>query len=106
MKLGIILNSNNPETAWNALRFGVTALTQGHAVKVFLMGSGVEIEVNDGRFHVKKQLNRLLDLNGVVLSCGTCLKIRNKEDSQLCPISSMNDLLKIVEESDRTVTFS
>jgi hypothetical protein len=26
MRLGIIINTNNPETAWNALRLGSTAL--------------------------------------------------------------------------------
>lgn len=44
MKLGIIINTNNPETAWNALRLGDTALSAGHKVTVFLLGSGVEIE--------------------------------------------------------------
>lgn len=44
MRLGIILNTNAPETVFNALRLGNTALAAGHNVKVFLLGSGVEIE--------------------------------------------------------------
>ena len=44
MKLGIILETKEPEKAWNALRFGVTASKQGHKVKFFLMGEAVEIE--------------------------------------------------------------
>lgn len=43
MKLGIILNTNNPETAWNALRLGNEALSSGNTVGVFLLGSGVEV---------------------------------------------------------------
>ena len=30
MKLGIIVNTNNPETAWNALRLGSEALAVGN----------------------------------------------------------------------------
>jgi uncharacterized protein involved in oxidation of intracellular sulfur len=44
MKLGIIINTNNSETAWNALRLGDIALSAGHKVTVFLLRSGVEIE--------------------------------------------------------------
>lgn len=44
MKLGIILNTTDPETAWNALRLGDTALDAGNEVTIFLMGNAVEIE--------------------------------------------------------------
>ena len=44
MRLAIIINTNDHETAWNALRLGITALDAGHRVSVFLLGSGVEIE--------------------------------------------------------------
>ncbi len=43
MKLGIIVNTNDPESAWNALRLGNEALTAGNDVRVFLLGSGVEM---------------------------------------------------------------
>jgi len=35
MKLGIILNSNDPEMAWNALRLGNEALAKGKQVSFF-----------------------------------------------------------------------
>ena len=38
MKIGIIIETKEPEKAWNAFRFAVTAKKQGHKVKVFLMG--------------------------------------------------------------------
>ena len=41
MKLAIVINKNNSESAWNALRLGNTALKAEHEVDVFLMGSGV-----------------------------------------------------------------
>jgi uncharacterized protein involved in oxidation of intracellular sulfur len=37
MKIGIIINTNEPETVWNAFRFGVTSLLMEHEVKVFLL---------------------------------------------------------------------
>ncbi|MBS3136666.1 DsrE family protein [Candidatus Woesearchaeota archaeon] len=42
---------------------------------------------------------------GQILACGTCLKSRHKGGSNVCPISTMQDLLKIVEESDKLLTF-
>lgn len=42
MKLGIILNSNDPETAWNTLRLGNEALGGDNETSIFLLGSGVE----------------------------------------------------------------
>lgn len=35
MKLGIILETKEPEKAWNAFRFASAALVKGHDVKVF-----------------------------------------------------------------------
>lgn len=44
MKFGIVINTNEPETVWNAFRFGVKALEKGHSAAVFLLGKGVESE--------------------------------------------------------------
>jgi len=47
-----------------------------------------------------------LDTNngGEIFACGTCLKIRNSEGTEICPLSTMNDLYKIVKESDKVIT--
>ena len=106
MKIGIILNTNEPETVWNAFRFGVTALTNNHNVKTFLLGKGVEFEdIKDKKFNVKKQVNYFIENKGQILACGSCLKLRQKEGTNVCPISTMDDMLKLVEESDRILTF-
>ena len=42
MKIGVILETNEFEKAWNAFRFAVTAKKQGYEVKVFLMGEAVD----------------------------------------------------------------
>lgn len=44
MKLGIILETKEPEKAWNAFRFANAALMKEHEVKLFLMGEAVECE--------------------------------------------------------------
>ena len=106
MKLGIILNTNDSEEAWNCLRFGNTALKEKHSVKIFLLGKGVELEdINDRKYNINKQTKSFLENKGQILACGTCLKSREKEGSKVCPISTMKDLLKLVEESDRVLTF-
>ncbi|MCL4436524.1 MAG: DsrE family protein [Thaumarchaeota archaeon] len=109
MKIGIILNTNDPETVWNTFRFGVTSLTNNHRVKVFLLGRGVEAEeISSDQFDVRMQMMRFLDAGGEILACGTCLKIRKKKESEvkMCSISTMQSLLEIVELSDKIITFS
>jgi uncharacterized protein involved in oxidation of intracellular sulfur len=106
MKIGIVLSTNNPEEVWNAFRFGNVALKENHAVRVFLVNKGVEAEeIKSERFPVKEQLQLFLDNKGELLACGTCMKNRQKEESNFCPIATMKDLLEIVEWSDKLVSF-
>ncbi len=106
MKIGIILETKELEKAWNAFRFAVTAKKNGHEVKVFLMGEAVECEglVHD-KFNVDEQLQKFVSEGGEILACGTCLKSRNKEGSNACPLSTMVDCLNMVEWADKTITF-
>ncbi len=107
MKFGIILQSNKPEHVWNALRLGIASLNAGHLVKIFLMSEGVEIEdISDSeQFDVTKKLAEFKNLQGLILSCESCLKIRSKGESKACPVSSMKDLVKMIEESDKILVF-
>ena len=106
MKLGVIINTNNPETSWNALRLGNTALKAGHEVSVFLMGSGVEIEnIKDQTYDVSGTLANFLNGNGKLLACGTCLKSRHLYGG-VCPVSTMAELVQLISDSDKVVSFS
>ena len=107
MKIGIILNTNDAETCWNCFRFGNEALKNAHSVKIFLLGKGVEIEnMKDDKFPLLEgSIKKFMKSNGIILACGACLKIRQKEEIGMCPVSNMEDMLKIVEESDKVVTF-
>jgi uncharacterized protein involved in oxidation of intracellular sulfur len=106
MKLGIIIETKEFEKAWNAFRFAVTAKKKGHEVKVFLMGEAVECEgLSHEKFNVDEQLKKFVEAGGEILACGTCLKSRNKDGSDSCPISTMLDCVALVEWADKTVTF-
>jgi uncharacterized protein involved in oxidation of intracellular sulfur len=105
MKIGIIVSNTDPELVWNALRFSNTAILGGHQVKIFLLGAGVEIEnIKNEKVNVQEQLGRFNELSGTMLACGTCIKSRQMQFA-VCPISTMKDMLKIVEESDRVLNF-
>lgn len=106
MKLGIVLYSTDAETAWNAFRLGVYARQQGDSVTVFLLANGVECEALDSeRFPVRAQMQELAERGGTILACGTCLKLRHSEGSELCPLSTLKDLYELVRDSDRVISF-
>jgi len=105
MKLGIILSQTEPETVFNALRLANYSLKQGDAVKIFLVGQGVELDrIADDKFKVREQAQAVLAAGGQFLACGTCLKLRESKGSELCPLSTLKDLYEIVRDSDRLVT--
>jgi len=107
MKLGIILQSNKPEHAWNTFRLGITALKAGHQVEIFLMNEGSELDtIPDSKdFDISAKVTEFKELKGEIYACGTCLKVRDKEESNVCPVSTMSDLLKMVEGSDKVLIF-
>ena len=106
MKMGILICTNEPETVWNAFRFGSVTLKANHEAKVFLINAGVEAEdIKDEKHNVKEQIDSFIKSKGQILACGTCLKSRQKGGSNICTISTMKDLLKLVEESDKILTF-
>jgi len=106
MKIGIVISTNDAEVVWNAFRFGNVALKANHGVKVFLVNKGVEAEdIKSTTFNIKEQMDEFNNAKGELLACGTCMKARLKESSNYCPIATLNDLLAIVEESDKILTF-
>jgi len=105
MKLGIIIYSTDPETVWNAFRLGVFSLKEGDKVKIFLLAKGVECEkLVDDKFNVIEQMQLFVDNDGEILACGTCLKIRNSNGSELCPLSTMKDLYELLKNSDKVIS--
>lgn len=106
MKLAIVIYSNDPEAVWNAFRFGVFSRKQGDAVSVFLLGKGVEAEsLDSAKFDVIGQMRSLLEVGGLILACGTCLKIRQSEGSDICPMSTLQELHSLIRDSDKVLSF-
>lgn len=104
--LGIVIYSNDTETVWNAFRLANFALSQKDTVKIFLLGKGVEAQnLTSEKFDVKKQMENFVASGGEILACGTCLKIRNEQGTQLCPISTLADLYAIIKQSEKIITF-
>jgi sulfur relay (sulfurtransferase) complex TusBCD TusD component (DsrE family) len=106
MKIGIILETKELEKAWNAFRFATAAIKNKHDVKVFLMGEAVECEnLIHEKFNVDEQLNLFIKEGGEILACGTCLKSRNLNGTDACPLSTMTDCVKMVEWANKVLTF-
>lgn len=106
MKIGIVISSNDAETCWNAIRYGNFALGQKDEVKIFFMGKGVEYQkIGTEKFNTVEQAEKFMRSGGVIYACGSCIKSREQDSSEMCPISTMKDMYDIVKESDRVVTF-
>lgn len=106
MKIGIMIETNEAEKAWNGFRFAVASLKKGHEVKVFLMSEGVEVETLTAEPHnAVAQMNLFTEAGGELLACGTCIVSRQLEEQTACPISNMMDMVAMVEWADQTITF-
>lgn len=106
MKLGIVIYSDDSETVWNAFRLGVFSLHKSDRVKIFLLAKGVMCESLDtDTFKVSEQMAQFVKSGGEIFACGTCLKVRQSEGSDMCPLSTMEDLYTIINESDKVLTF-
>lgn len=106
MKLTLIITSTDPEVVFNAFRLANFSLKEGDTVKIFLLAAGVELEqIESTKFDVKAQAKSFLDSGGEILACGTCLKLRDSQGSELCPVSTMKDLYTLTTDSDRVLTF-
>tara|TARA_Y100000589_G_C26694075_1_gene443016 strand:+ start:94 stop:414 length:321 start_codon:yes stop_codon:yes gene_type:complete len=106
MNLGIVIYSKHSETVWNAFRLANFSLKKGDSSSVFLMAEGVEAEaLSNDQFQIKKQMELFLSNGGILFACGTCIEIRKKNSSKLCPISTMADLYEIINNADKIISF-
>jgi sulfur relay (sulfurtransferase) complex TusBCD TusD component (DsrE family) len=106
MKLGMVLYSNDTETVFQVFRLGNFALTQGDQVNIFLLAKGVECEdLDNEQFNVTEEIKAFLETGGRTYSCGSCMKLRAKGESQACVLSKMSDLYRIIAESEKVLTF-
>lgn len=105
MRLGLILETNDPERVWNAFRLANTALDAGHTVETFLLGDGVEApDLEPAEFNPHGVMRKFVNGGGVVAACGTCLDSRGLDPDDLRPKATMGDCLRIVEAADTVLT--
>ena len=106
MKLGIIIYSTDAEVVFNAFRLANFSLKEKDDVRLFLLASGVEYgELQSEKFPIIDLAQSFIDNEGQILACGTCLNLRKKDSSELCPLSTMKDLYELIRDCDKTVTF-
>ncbi|MBI5225470.1 DsrE family protein [Candidatus Micrarchaeota archaeon] len=106
MKLGIVISTDEIEAVWNAFRLANFSKANGDEARVFLVGKGVDYEnLSNEKFDAISQARKLLQSGGKIMACGSCLKIRQKDGSDICPLSSLKDLYDLVNESDKVVSF-
>ncbi|MCU0858219.1 MAG: DsrE family protein [Pontiellaceae bacterium] len=105
MKLGVVITQTDPETVFNVLRLALYSLKEGDSVKIFLSGRGVEIDrIEDPKFDVKSLAESVLTAGGLFFACGSCLKLRQSNGSEICPLSTLKDHYEIVRDSDKLIT--
>jgi len=107
MKLSIILSTKNIETNWNALRLANLALKKGDEVNIFLLGEAVEYDkVSSKKFNIKQQIDTfLLSEKAEIIACGSCMKLRQQQSTQACPIGGLENFYSLVAAGDKVLTF-
>ena len=71
------------------------------------MNEGSELDTipDSKNFDISAKVAEFKGLMGEIYACGTCLELRGKGESNVCPVSTMSDLLKMVEGSDKVLVF-
>jgi uncharacterized protein involved in oxidation of intracellular sulfur len=104
--LGIVIYSDDMETAWNAMRLAVYSQSKGDTVFVFVLGKGIDAFNSDDKVFNLDSLSQLfVSKGGQILACATCAKIRGTEDVKTCTVTSLADLYAIVKRSKKVLTF-
>lgn len=104
--IGIVLNTNDAETVWNALRLATYAQGKGDVVVIFLLGKGVDgFQAKDSVFVLYPLKDKFVGNGGQIIACATCAKQRGTEEIGMCTIASMADLYQIIKRSKKVISF-
>ena len=105
MRLGLILETDDPERVWNAFRLANAALDAGHSVETFLLGDGVVApDLHHEKFNPHGVMRKYTNDDGTLYACGTCMDSRDIEPDDLRPRSTMDDCVTLVENADEVLT--
>lgn len=104
--LGIVIYTNDDETAWNAFRLATYSQSKGDTVVIFLIGKGIDPFVRDSsKFDIRSLHIKFVAAGGQVIVCGTCAQQRHTDNVNMCTIASIGDLYEIVKRSKKVLTF-
>jgi uncharacterized protein involved in oxidation of intracellular sulfur len=103
------------ERCYNALRLAHALVKNDPQaeVTVFLMADAVTAakasqKTPDGYYNIERMLKRVLDGNGQILSCGTCMDARGLSDAEIVAgsrRSTMDELASRTLEADKVLVF-
>ncbi|HEV2290707.1 MAG TPA: DsrE family protein [Gemmatimonadales bacterium] len=116
MKTLFILNDPpyGTERSYNGLRLaGALAKRDGEAVRLFLMGDASACaregqKVPQGYYHLGRMIQVVVQHNGEVGVCGTCMDARGLRDEDLVPgarRSTLEELADWTQWADRALVF-
>lgn len=114
-KITIIINDPpyGTEKAWNALRYAQALCAIQTEVNIFLLGDSIFCAKKGqatptGYYNLENMLKELIGRGAKVKTCGTCMKARGMEKSELLEgveIGKMLDLANWTKESQKVATF-
>lgn len=105
MRLGLIVNTDDAEDAWNAFRLGNNSLEKGNEVEAFLLGDGVYApDLDHEKCNPAGAMRKFLDSGGKLNACGTCMDSRDLDATELRPRGTMDDLQGLTANADTVVT--
>jgi tRNA 2-thiouridine synthesizing protein D len=100
------------EKVYTAMRFALTALTDGHQVTIILIQDGIFVGKKDQKPsdypNLAEYLQNAIDQGLKVIACGVCCNARGvKQDDFIDGITivGMHEIVQAVTESDKTLTF-
>ena len=108
------------ERAYLAMRFVMTARTEGHDVNLFLFEEAVRLPLRtegdgsgqgdgtEGLANSRNLIRSAIDMGADVRICGVCAKERQLRDEDLIEgtrIGGMQDLVRWIAAADKVVTF-
>jgi len=117
MKVLIIINDApyGTEKAYNALRLATQILKdyEGTEMCIFLMADAISCAIPnqktpDGYYNIERMLKIVLNKNGVVKLCTSCVDARGLKEMKFidgAALSNMKELAQLTMESDRVITF-
>lgn len=104
--IGIVLNTADVETVWNALRLATYAQGKGDTVVIFLIGKGLDgYQEQSEQYDLEPLKDAYVGNGGQVIACATCAQKRGTDEIGMCTIASMADLYHIIKQSKKIISF-